>query len=182
MNIPAQNITHIKKILILGAECTGKSTLTKDLAMHFNTCHTPEYMRLYLEQKPKDYVCQYDDLLPIGMGQAQLENNCLIKSNNYLFCDTSLFEIMAYAFWYFNQCPDEIIQWVKNSHYDLVLLTDEIGITWQADGMRDLPHGRHKMREHFIKLLDEFGICFYPISGDRKSRVCQVTQLLKTIN
>lgn len=173
---------NIKKITILGAECTGKSTLAKDLAKAFDTHHVPEYMRMYLEQKPKDYICQYDDLLPITLGQIALENDGLKKANRYLFCDTSPFEIMTYAFWYFNQCPDNIIHLVKNSHDDVVLLTDEIGIIWQADGMRDLPHGRHKMREHFIKLLDEFGICFYPISGDRKSRVYQVIKLLKTIN
>lgn len=173
---------NIKKITILGAECTGKSTLAQDLAKALDTCHVPEYMRLYLEQKPKGYVCQYEDLLPITLGQIALEKDYLKKANRYLCCDTSPFEIMAYAFWYFNQCPDDIIDIVKNHHDDLVLLTDEIGIAWQADGMRDLPHGRHQMREHFVKLLTEFDIRFYPISGDRQSRVYQVMQLLKQIN
>ncbi|WP_066799862.1 AAA family ATPase [Moraxella oblonga] len=182
MITPTKQPTNIKKILILGAECTGKSTLAKDLANTFDTSYVSEYMRLYLEKKPTGYICQYDDLLPIAMGQITLENQLSKQANQYLFCDTGIFEIMAYAFWYFKKCPDDIIKLVKNSQYDLVLLTDEQGITWQADGMRDLPHGRHKMREHFITLLSDFGLDYYSIFGNRQERIQQVNQLLRKLN
>lgn len=171
--------SSIKKVLILGAECTGKSTLAKDLATHFHTRYVPEYMRTYLENKPKNYVCQYEDLLPIALGQLQSECDNLQKSNQYLFCDTSTFEIMAYALWYFNKCPKEIIAMIDNNPYDLILLTDESGIDWQADDMRDLPHGRTQMREHFITLLEEFHLPFHPISGNRTQRIHQVHYLLQ---
>lgn len=148
-----QHPTPIKKVLIIGAECTGKTTLCQDLAQALDTVWVGEYMRTYLADKPLGYVCQYDDLLPIAVGQMRDENAKARLADKYLFCDTSLFEIMAYAFWYFGKCPDELIQAVKQCHYDWVLLTDETGITWQADGMRDLPQGRADMRAFFVEKL-----------------------------
>lgn len=180
--MPQQTPTAIQKILIIGAECTGKTTLCQDLSEHFNTVWVGEYMRKYLAQKPNGYVCQYDDLLPIAIGQLNHENKKLSSANRYVFCDTSAFEIMTYAHWYFGRCPDEIVTLVQNSHYDLILLTDEIGIVWQADGMRDLPNGRSDMRAFFVQYLDKFHLKYHTVSGDRKSRVQQVEQLLNMTN
>lgn len=179
----SNNQTHhrLYKVSILGAECTGKSTLCRDLAHHFNTICVGEYMRSYLQNKPAGYICQYDDLLPIAIGQMTHEIHQSQFAHRYLFCDTSVFEIMTYAYWYFNDCPNEIIAMVKQSNYDLILLTDDKGITWQADGMRDLPHGREAMRAFFIKHLDNHGLTYHHISGDKQSRINQVERLLKDL-
>ncbi|MCS4532773.1 ATP-binding protein [Neisseria montereyensis] len=179
--IPKQVTTHIHKVLILGAECTGKTTLAKDLAHHFGSVYSGEYMRTYLEGKPKGYVCQYEDLLPIAIGQINQENRQIAHAKDYLFCDTGLFEIASYAHWYFQDCPPSIEDAVKIQHYDLILLTDEQGIPWQADGMRDLPNGRDKMRQFFIKRLQEQGLNYHPVYGDRATRVTQVATLLQKL-
>lgn len=170
--------TAIQKILIIGAECTGKSTLCQDLATYFNTVYVREYMRTYLQNKPTGYTCQYQDLLPIAIGQMTNEIHHSYLANRYLFCDTSVFEIMSYAYWYFNHCPNEIIEMVKHAHYDLILLTDEIGIDWQADGMRDLPHGRADMRKFFIQKLQDYNLSYHTISGNRNNRIEHVKHLL----
>lgn len=169
----------IKKVLILGAECTGKSTLSRDLAKRFKTNFVPEYMRVYLSQKPVGYVCQYSDLLPIAIGQINSENRAILTANRYVFCDTALFEIMVYSHWYFGTAPSQMIDHINQYRYDMVLLTDSTGIDWVADGMRDLPHGRNTMRQYFVQFLDKFGIDYVPISGSRQTRVHKVMTLLK---
>lgn len=178
--IPSPIASNIKKVLILGAECTGKTTLSRDLANQFNTNFVPEYLRCYLQQKPVGYICQYDDLLPISIGQINSENDAIKTANRYLFCDTSLFELMVYSAWYFNKIPQELIYHVYCYPYDWVLLTDNSGITWVADGMRDLPNGHDKMRALFVEFLDKFHINYTNISGNRKQRVAQVVDLLAT--
>jgi nicotinamide riboside kinase len=51
----------IKKIVILGPESTGKSTLCEELATHYKTRWVPEYARTYLLEHGTAY--QFDELL-----------------------------------------------------------------------------------------------------------------------
>jgi len=64
----------IKKIVILGPESTGKSTLCQQLAEHYHTMWCAEYAREYLLKHGMDY--SYDDLLTIAEGQIRLEEDC----------------------------------------------------------------------------------------------------------
>lgn len=185
LTIPKPTISHVKKVLILGAECTGKSTLTQDLGTYFHAPIVNEFMRTYLAKKPRDYACQWEDLLPIAIGQIIGENQTISQAERqqspYIFCDTGLFEIMVYSHWYFDACPSEIKQHANHYRYDLVLLTDNIGVEWVADGMRDLPHGHNKMRQNFVNFLNAFDMGFIAISGNRQQRVQTVVDLLKRI-
>lgn len=61
----------MKKIVIIGPESTGKSTLCEQLAAHYNTRWCPEYAREYLLKHGTDY--SFDDLLTIAKGQLRLE-------------------------------------------------------------------------------------------------------------
>src|SRR4030095_4084581 len=61
----------LKKIVIIGPESTGKSTLCEQLAMHYNTVWCPEFARDYLLAHGTKY--SYDDLLSIAKGQIELE-------------------------------------------------------------------------------------------------------------
>ena len=62
---------NILKIVILGPESTGKSTLCKQLAQHYNSSWCAEFAREYLLQHGTSYT--YDDLLTIAKGQVALE-------------------------------------------------------------------------------------------------------------
>ena len=46
----------LKKIVILGPESTGKSTLCEQLAAHYNTVWCPEYAREYLLKHGMNYT------------------------------------------------------------------------------------------------------------------------------
>ncbi|MEP6627267.1 MAG: ATP-binding protein [Ginsengibacter sp.] len=62
----------IKKIVVIGPESTGKSTLCKNLAAHYNSLWVPEYAREYLEKNGTQY--NYENLLDIAKGQIALED------------------------------------------------------------------------------------------------------------
>ncbi len=59
----------IKKIVVIGPESTGKSTLCEKLADHYNTLWVPEYAREYLEKHGPEYT--YEDLYDIAAGQLR---------------------------------------------------------------------------------------------------------------
>lgn len=61
----------LRKIVIIGPESTGKSTLCEMLAQHYATEWCPEFAREWLLTNGRDY--QYDDLLTIAKGQIALE-------------------------------------------------------------------------------------------------------------
>ena len=66
---------QIQKIVVLGPESTGKSTLCAALAAHYQTIWTPEYARQYLIENGTKY--NYDDLLTIAKGQIANEEKSI---------------------------------------------------------------------------------------------------------
>lgn len=187
--------THksVFKVAILGAESTGKTTLCRDLAAHFASPWVPEYMRGYLQDKwnSKQQTCTWEDLLPIAQGQISLENKRAIEAeqavqknyNNkaFLFCDTSLFELMIYANWYYGDCLTQLTQAALTHYYDLILLT-EVDIPWVADDLRDSPHDRMAISARFENELNYHHKSFQRVGGNREQRILQVSKFLKSLN
>ena len=173
----------ITKVLILGAESTGKTTLCQDLAAHFNEPWVLEYMRPYLQHKwdNQQKTCEWDDLLPIAQGQIDLENKLAKQAQRYLFCDTALFELMVYAYLYYDDCPSAIKTAALSHHYDLILLT-KVDIPWEADDLRDCPNGREEIAQRFADTLDKYNKPFRLIGGDRQQRVKTVADWLAELN
>ncbi|MEN2750844.1 ATP-binding protein [Psychrobacter sp. FBL11] len=189
--------THkpVIKVAILGAESTGKTTLCRDLATHFGSLWVPEYMRIYLQEKwdNEQMTCTWDDLLPIAQGQIKLENKLaqqvaqdflsrlgtetVTDTQKYLFCDTSLFELMVYSNWYYGDCPLALKQAALAHHYDLILLTD-VDIPWVADDLRDSPYEREEISAYFENQLNSHDKKFKRVSGNREERVRQVINYL----
>lgn len=185
----------IVMVAVLGAESTGKTTLCKDLAAHLKGLWVPEYMRSYLQNKwdTQQATCTWDDLLPIAQGQIDLENKIVKQAAeknlqvtdakdiiNYVFCDTSLFELMIYAHWYYDDCPTQLTKAALRHHYDLTLLT-EVDVPWVADDLRDSPNDRLAIRAYFESRLSHFNKLFSPIGGTRSQRVAKVEKCLNDL-
>ena len=183
-NLKQHTPKSVINVAILGAESTGKTTLCRDLAAHFGCPWVPEYMRTYLQAKwDKEHLtCTWEDLLPIAQGQIELENKLAAQAaqnsdSSYLFCDTSLFELMVYANWYYGDCPEALTNAALTHHYDLILLT-EVDIPWVADDLRDSPHQRDEISAYFESQLTRHQKPFHRIGGDRDERVQQVLEWL----
>jgi nicotinamide riboside kinase len=94
---------QLKKIVVIGPESTGKSTLCEQLAKHYNTEWVKEYAREYLLKNGTDYT--FDDLLIIAKGQLNLEDSS--ASNNEqqstLFIDTDMYVMKVWCEFVFNK-------------------------------------------------------------------------------
>ena len=86
-----QQHSSLLRVVVFGPESTGKTTLCKDLAAHYNTLWVPEFARDFLQKKwdTTQEVCTLEDLLTIAQGQMDLENEALKNANKIFFCDTS---------------------------------------------------------------------------------------------
>jgi NadR type nicotinamide-nucleotide adenylyltransferase len=145
----------IKKIVAIGPESTGKSTLCKQLADHFNTIWCPEYAREYLNQNGVKY--KYDDLLKIAQGQLVMEDYCISLVNGQhptvnsqynlllmtrhsplLFIDTNMYVIKVWYEYVFGRCDQLVLDETSKRKYDLYLLCN-IDLPWTLDEMREYP-------------------------------------------
>ena len=185
-NLTQHTPKSVIKVAILGAESTGKTTLCRDLAAHFSCLWVPEFMRDYLQDKwdKTQQTCTWEDLLPIAQGQIALENKLAhqakLNNDKYLFCDTSLFELMVYAHWYYDDCQEALTKAALAHHYDLILLT-EVDIPWVADDLRDSPHEREDISAFFETMLNRHHIPFKKVGGNRLERVTYVQHMVNAI-
>ncbi len=166
----------IKKIAILGAESTGKSTLCEQLAAHYNGQFVPEFARSYFEGNDiKNY--SLDELILIANHQLELEKDIEETSTNFLFCDTSLITIKIWALNQFNKVPHIISRSIKPSDYDLYLICNN-DIPWQADALRQHQH----LREHIFKWnkheLQKLSIDYHIVKGLGDKRLNNAIQII----
>lgn len=168
-----QNKINIVKVVLFGPESTGKTTLSKQLARHYNTVWVPEYAREYLQNKwnNKRKTCENSDLVPIAIGQIKLENELAKKADKVLICDTDLLETKVYSEEYYGGFVDPFLDKaaIKN-HYDLYLLT-YIDTPWEEDDLRDRPELRLEMFNAFENTLKKYKRPYLLLKGDKKTRI-----------
>ncbi len=154
-----------------GPESTGKTTLSKQLAAHFNTIWIPEFARDYLQEKwdLKKEICDANDMLPIAVGQIKLENEAVLSANKLLFCDTNLMVTKVFSEIYYGFCDEALDEAAREHEYDLFFLTD-VDVPWEKDDLRDRPENRKETFERFKKALDENNKPYIVLSGNQEAR------------
>jgi NadR type nicotinamide-nucleotide adenylyltransferase len=135
--------TQPKKIVIIGPESTGKSTLCDQLANHFNTIWVKEFAREYLLKNGMNY--SYNDLLTIAKGQLRGEDEAVeqVRSNvsknqALLIVDTDMYVMKVWAEFVFNNCHSFILDNIVSRKYDLYLLCNT-DLPWVKDELREYP-------------------------------------------
>lgn len=160
----------MKKIVIIGPESTGKSTLCEQLAKHYNTAWCEEYAREYLNQHGKEY--SYEDLLTIAKGQLQLEEQAIFKAaNNLLFIDTNMYVMQVWCEFVFNKCHQFILDEIVERKYDLYLLCN-IDLPWSYDPLREYPdeQPRVELYRMYKELMVSQTTPWVEISGSYEER------------
>ena len=186
----ANSEPFMKKIVAIGPESTGKSSLCEQLAKHYNTAWCPEYAREYLITHGNKY--SYDDLLTIAKGQVALEEKCATELTSrlptadcrLLFVDTDMYVMKVWCEFVFGKCHQWILGEIGKRKYDLYLLCN-IDLPWVADELREYPDLEPRERLYVIykKLMQNQPIPWVDISGNSEERfdkaVAAVDDLLK---
>lgn len=135
-----------KKIVIVGGESTGKSTLSEQLAAHYQTEWVPEYARTYLQELGRPYT--ESDLVEIAIGQLALEDVMSKMADRYLFCDTDLHVIKIWSEHAYGRCDPWVLDQIALNRYDAYLITAP-DFPWEPDPLRE--HPEQHWREYFFK-------------------------------
>lgn len=161
---------------IVGAESTGKSTLTHDLAHYFGAPGVDEFARGYLKKLRRRYT--YNDLEQIARGQLDL----ILKNRdqNLVFFDTDLINIKVWFQLVFTAVPDwlpEEIEKVGRGTY-LVCQPD---IPWVPDPLRENPGRRDYLNELYEKELELAGFPYFRISGFGNERLTHAVRIVEQV-
>ncbi len=171
-------LTDIKKIVLIGPESTGKSTLCEKLAAHFNTLWVPEHARAYLNENGTDYTL--DDLTIIARKQIEQEDELARQLKNkhsgaqtpLLFIDTDLYVMKVWSEFVFGSCHSEILNGIVHRQYELYLLC-EPDIPWVKDELREYPDliTRDRLYHHYKDAMIHQHVPWVNISGDYANRL-----------
>lgn len=165
----------LKKIVILGPESTGKSTLCELLAKQYDTLWCPEFAREYLLENGTDY--SFNDLLVIAKGQVEAEDKYSArmaglplshnKSPAPLFIDTDMYVMKVWCEFVFGKCHRYILDEIVKRKYDLYLLCNT-DLPWSEDVLREYPdpEPRQELYSIYKDIMINQTVPWVEISGD----------------
>ena len=172
-----------KKIVVIGPESTGKSTLCEELSQHYNAPWCPEFAREYLMTFGKAY--DYEDLLSIAKGQIALEDEYAILAEKewqeqdpkataepVFFIDTNMYVMKVWCEFVYGQCHQYILDQIAGRRYDLYLLCNT-DLPWTKDELREYPdHETRQMLYLMYKdILVNQDVPWVDISGNDEQRL-----------
>jgi NadR type nicotinamide-nucleotide adenylyltransferase len=160
----------LRKIVIIGPESTGKSTLCADLAAHFKTEWVQEYAREYLEEHGMGY--SYETLSSIARGQLALEDKATARADGLLFIDTDLYVIKVWSEYVFGRCEAWILNEIVRRKYDGYLLANT-DLPWADDPLREYPDPgiRERLLHIYKDLLINQSVPWAEVSGVGEARL-----------
>lgn len=182
----------MKKIVVIGPESTGKSTLCRQLADHYRTEWVPEYARAYLLEHGTSY--SFNDLLTVAKGQVALEDQLTLKLQqskpaatntgqgntqetpavrpDLLFIDTDLYVMKVWCEFVFDRCHSWILEQIPQRPYDLYLLCNT-DLPWVKDELREYPdlESRRQLYLIYKDIMINQSVPWVDISGNYDQRL-----------
>ncbi|NVK86250.1 MAG: ATP-binding protein [Cytophagia bacterium] len=163
---------------IVGPESTGKTTLAKGLAEHFNSIWVPEYAREFLSDLGRPY--NQEDLISIAKGQLDAERKARRQAKDSLFLDTDLFVIKIWSEFKYGNCDPWILQQLSMNQANLYFLT-HFDIPYEEDPLRETPEKRPELFHLYEQALKESGVLYAVIQGDERERLETAIQKVNSI-
>ena len=167
--------SFVKRIVLLGGESTGKSTLAKALAEVYDTTWVHEYGRELYEEKEGKLT--REDLISIGHEQVSREERALLKSKKFLFCDTSPLTTSFYELFMFRNSSKELLALSKRKYDGVILCNDDFPFV--QDGTRVSEEFRNSQQGQYESIIYECPL--FLAKGNLKDRIQNVSLWLNRI-
>ncbi len=161
------------RIVILGAESTGTTTLSRDLADKLRVPWAPEIGRYYTESiltTDKDW--NDEDFYRIARLQQAYEAEMAKRSDGVIVCDTNAVATELWQRRYMGRTTAEMSRIASRDKADLYIITGD-EIPFVQDGIRDGEHIRHRMHKWFITHIKKTGVPYLIVRGTPEERLAE---------
>lgn len=165
------------KVIITGAESTGKTTLAVGLSALHSAIYVPEYSRTYLSELGCDY--DQNDLLNIAKGQVEAEDKHR-ENQDIVICDTSLIVIKVWSNYKYGNCDPWILDQIERQKWDVFFLP-HYDIPYEFDPLRENPQDREELYHIYFSELCSLGVPFYVLRGTELQRLTYASNILKAL-
>lgn len=167
------------RIVVLGAESTGTTTLTRDLAEALNVPWVPEVGRYYTESiLTSDGIWSDEDFYAIGRLQQAYENEIAARSNGVIVCDTNAVATELWQKRYMGKTTKAMQTIANDDKADLYIITGD-EIPFVQDGIRDGEHIRHEMHQWFESHIASKDTPWIVVRGTRDERLQAALKVAK---
>jgi nicotinamide riboside kinase len=169
----------VEKIVFVGAESTGKSTLAEHLAREFDTVFVPEIGRFIWEAKKGQL--NVDDYVEIAVKHRRAEVEASLCARRYLFVDTSALTtlLLGYCFGHIKDAPADLLRYAddcKDRYAHHFVCADDI--PYEYDPARENEAWRGRIQKLVIQDLEARGIPYTILNGTVAERAARVRQVL----
>jgi NadR type nicotinamide-nucleotide adenylyltransferase len=186
----------MKKIVLIGPESTGKTTLAAKLAKQLNTVWVPEFSRDFLPTLDRPY--EEEDLITIAKGQMDYEQDARMKMRmkqnakfgigfklkqshgSLMICDTDLRVLRIWSQLKYGQCHPWIQQQIADAETDLYLLCKP-DLPWEPDPLRESPDSLQELYEMYKEDLIRDSQPFAEVEGIGEARLRSALRALNDL-
>ena len=170
-------------ICLIGAECTGKSTLAQALAAHFGGLWVPEHLRDFCHRQGRTPTMDEQ----AGIMRAQFEQEEQVAAQawqagcTYVFCDSAPLLTAIYSEHYFSDRSLFDCAHALHARYALTLVLCP-DIPWQPDGLqREGDTVRTAVHARIAQQLQTMHVPHIEVTGLDKARLQVAIQAVETL-
>lgn len=190
--LPAARAGLTARVVVVGAESTGTTSLSRALAEHYGAPWVPEHGRVHTERKLaafqaiakaagepqpalEDLVWTVGDFVDVARAQAAAED-ALAGTAPLLVCDNDPWAATIWCERYMGAAHPLVAEEVGERRPALYVLTDHVGVPFHQDGWRDGEHLRSWMTARFARALRERGVPWVLVTGHHRHRLSRAVR------
>jgi HTH-type transcriptional regulator, transcriptional repressor of NAD biosynthesis genes len=172
-HVGSPTVTDVKRVCVLGAESTGKSTLARALADRYGTVWNPEYGRPYTQVgRPAEAPWTSWEFTHIARMHCWYEDFLATLAHRVLFSDTDAFTTALFHEVYLDAPATGFADLVARP-YDLFVVCG-LDVPWRHDGIREFEAPRRWMHERYVERARSSGRPWLLAEGPLARRLSSV--------
>jgi len=164
------------RIVLTGAECSGKSQLCAELAEMTHSRWVPEYAREYLEKHGANY--SYQDFIKILDGHRRRQAEALHINAELVFLDTDLINFQVWAERKYDKVPPALLS-LEESTAGKIYFVCYPDLEWEDDPLRENRAFQLEIYHRHLELVKQFKRPYKIIKGQGKDRLRKALDVLQ---